>query len=118
MKRKANDELGGSQTGSQAETCLTADGKGKVDKKMMKTSADETKFCQADVPDFGYTSAANVNDAAQQAELRLYVSDYKAVNNMRLPHLVQRGPNGETTEEFVVRNYRINPSFRADTFQP
>jgi hypothetical protein len=71
VKRKANDELGGSQSGSQAEACLTADGKGKVQKKMDKTSADETKFCQADVPDFGYTSATNVNDAAQQAELDL-----------------------------------------------
>jgi hypothetical protein len=57
------------------------------------------------------------NVAAQQATLQLYVSDYKNVNGLRLPHLIQRGPNGETTEELVVRNYRINPSFRADTFQ-
>ena len=55
--------------------------------------------------------------AAQQATLQLYLSDYKNVNGLRLPHLIQRGPNGETTEELVVRNYRINPNFRADTFQ-
>jgi hypothetical protein len=48
----------------------------------------------------------------------MYLSDYKTVNNVRLPHLIQRGPNGETTEEFVVRNVRINPSFKAETFQP
>ena len=55
--------------------------------------------------------------AATQATLQLYVSDYKAVNGLRLPHLIQRGPNGETAEEFVVRTYRINPNFRAETFQ-
>jgi hypothetical protein len=71
VKRKANAELGASQSGTAAEACLTTDAKGKVDKKMMKASADELKFCPSAVPDFGYTSAVNVNDAAQQAELNL-----------------------------------------------
>lgn len=48
--------------------------------------------------------------------LTMYLSDYKTVSGIRLPHLIQRGPNGETTEELVVRNFRINPSFKADTF--
>jgi hypothetical protein len=55
--------------------------------------------------------------AAAQTTLQLYVSDYKTVNGLRLPHLIQRGPNGETAEEFVVRNYRINPNFRAGFFE-
>jgi hypothetical protein len=49
--------------------------------------------------------------------LQTYFSDYKTVSNIKLPHLIQSGANGETTEELVVRNYRINPSFRPDTFQ-
>lgn len=52
-----------------------------------------------------------------QVPMQMHLSDYKVVNGMRLPHLIQRGANGETTEEFVVRSYRINPSFRTDTFQ-
>jgi hypothetical protein len=48
--------------------------------------------------------------------LQMYLSDYKNVSGIRMPHLIQRGANGETTEELVVRNYRINPSFDAGTF--
>ena len=72
VKRKNNDELGPSQTGTQAEACTTADAKSKVFKKKGKTTADDGKFCQATgAPDFGYTGSANVNAAAQQAELDL-----------------------------------------------
>jgi hypothetical protein len=53
-----------------AQSCLTADAKGKVQKKKDKTTADETKSCGT-APDFGYTSAATVNAAAVQAELDL-----------------------------------------------
>lgn len=55
--------------------------------------------------------------AGQIAPLQMYFSDYKTVNGIRLPHLIQRGANDETTEELVVKTYRINPSFRPDTFQ-
>jgi hypothetical protein len=51
------------------------------------------------------------------APLQVYLSDYKTVSGIKLPHLLQSGANGETTEELVVRNVRINPSFRADIFQ-
>jgi hypothetical protein len=51
------------------------------------------------------------------APLQMYFSDYKTVNNIKLPHLIQSGANGETTEELVVKSYRINPSFRAEIFQ-
>ena len=51
-----------------------------------------------------------------QATLQMHLSDYKTVNGIKLPHLIQRGANGETTEEFVVRSYKINPSFKAGTF--
>jgi hypothetical protein len=52
-----------------------------------------------------------------QGTVTMFLSDYKTVNNIRLPHLIQKGPNGETTEELVVRNYRINPSFNDSLFQ-
>ena len=53
-----------------AQACLTADAKGKVQKKKDKTVQNEAKKC-IEQPDFGHTGAAVVNDAAMQAELDL-----------------------------------------------
>ena len=52
----------------------------------------------------------------QQANLQMHVSDYKTVSGIKFPHLIQSGANNETTEELVVKNLRVNPSFRADLF--
>jgi hypothetical protein len=52
----------------------------------------------------------------EQATLRLTLGDYKAVNGLKLPHLMTRGANDETTEEWTVSSYRINPSLKSDTF--
>lgn len=48
--------------------------------------------------------------------LEMHLAEYKTVNGIKLPHLITRGVSGETNEEWVVRSYRINPSFRANTF--
>ncbi len=53
---------------------------------------------------------------AQQATLRMTLGDYKTVNGIKLPHLMTRGVNDNTMEEWTVSRYRINPSFKADTF--
>ncbi len=60
-----------------AQACLTADAKGKVGKAKGKTTAAETKSCTM-APNFGYTSAAVVNAAAQQASLDLTEDVYGA----------------------------------------
>jgi hypothetical protein len=56
------------------------------------------------------------NNTPQQANLQMHVSDYKTVSGIKFPHLIQSGANNETTEEFVVKSLRVNPSFRADYF--
>jgi hypothetical protein len=53
-----------------AQACLTADLKGKVQKKEDKTVEIVTENC-ADVPNFGFISAATVNASAIQAEFDL-----------------------------------------------
>jgi hypothetical protein len=53
---------------------------------------------------------------AQPTTLRMFLSEYKAVNGVRLPHLLVRGAGDQVTEEWVIKNYRINPNFKADTF--
>ena len=50
------------------QACLTADPKGKVQKKKDKTTADQTGSCGT-APDFGYTSAGAVNSGAVQGQL-------------------------------------------------
>src|SRR4029453_16727329 len=67
VKRANNDELPGA---NDAEACLTADERGKVQKKQDKLTADDSKFCAA-APNFGFTGAVNANAAARQAELDL-----------------------------------------------
>ncbi len=59
----------GKLTGT-AEDCLTLDPKQKVLKKRDKTVADQAKFC-GQAPDFGFTGAATLNNAAVQAKLDL-----------------------------------------------
>ena len=52
----------------------------------------------------------------QPATFQMTLGEYKAVNGVRLPHLITRAVNDMTIEEWTVKSYRINPSFRADIF--
>ena len=59
---------------------------------------------------------ARADALAQPTTLRMFLSEYKAVNGVKLPHLLVRGAGDQVTEEWVIKNYRINPTFKADTF--
>lgn len=52
----------------------------------------------------------------QATTLRMTLGDYKAVNGIKLPHAMTRGLNGQTVEEWSV-SYRLNQSFRSNTFE-
>jgi hypothetical protein len=52
----------------------------------------------------------------EQATLQMTLGDYKAVNGLKLPHLITRAVNDMTIEEWTIDSYRINPSFKADVF--
>jgi hypothetical protein len=54
--------------------------------------------------------------AAMQASVQMHLGDYKTVNGIKLPHLITRGTDGQTSEELEIKSYRLNPNFRADTF--
>jgi hypothetical protein len=53
---------------------------------------------------------------AQPATLQLTLSEYKTVGGIKLPHLITRGVNDMTIEEWTIDRYRINQSFRSDVF--
>ena len=61
-------------------------------------------------------AAAPPPPAQGQATLVLHMSEYKAVNGIKLPHLITRGTEDTTQEEIKVKSVKINPTFKADTF--
>jgi hypothetical protein len=61
--------------------------------------------------------AARADALAQPTSLRMFLSDYKVVNGIRLPHLIVRGAGDQVTEEWVIKSYKINPNLKADTFK-
>ena len=54
--------------------------------------------------------------AASRSRSKCTSSEYKAVNGIKLPHLITRGVNGQTNEEWEIKSYKINPNFKANTF--
>ncbi len=48
--------------------------------------------------------------------LEMHLAEYKAVNGIKLPHLITRGASGETNEEWVIKSYKVNPNLKANTF--
>jgi hypothetical protein len=61
-------------------------------------------------------AAAPAPPAQGQATLVLHMGEYKAVNGIKLPHLITRGTEDTTQEEIKVKSFKINPAFKADTF--
>ena len=61
--------------------------------------------------------AARADALAQPTALRMFLSEYKDVNGIKLPHLMVRGAGDQVTEEWVIKSYKINPNLKADTFK-
>lgn len=59
---------------------------------------------------------AQLPRAQQQATLQMTLGNYKTVNGVKLPHLITRGVNDMTIEEWTIDSYRVNPSFKSDVF--
>ena len=48
--------------------------------------------------------------------LEMHLSEYKAINGIKFPHLITRGASGETNEEWIIKSYKVNPNLKANTF--
>lgn len=53
---------------------------------------------------------------APQSTIEMYMSNYKAVNGVQLPHVISRGSEGFVQEELEIKSYKVNPNFKANTF--
>lgn len=52
----------------------------------------------------------------QPITIETHLSEYKAVGGIKLPHLMTRGVNGQTNEEWQVKSFKINPNLKGNTF--
>jgi len=50
-------------------------------------------------------------------EYRLFFSEYREVDGFSLPHHIARASAGKTIEEWEIKSYTVNPSFKADRFK-
>jgi hypothetical protein len=53
----------------------------------------------------------------EEVEMQVRFEDYKEVSGLMLPHRISVGYDGQTNEEFEVKSYALNPSFKADKFR-
>jgi hypothetical protein len=49
--------------------------------------------------------------------LTLFLSDYREVDGIRLPHSLSRATNGEMVEEWKIDGWRVNPALEAASFR-
>jgi hypothetical protein len=63
------------------------------------------------------TAAPAERPSVPEAEFALHLDDYHAVDGVLLPHRLSLSVDGKPTEEWQVKSYRINPSFKADRFR-
>ena len=48
--------------------------------------------------------------------IETHLSEYTTAGGIKLPHLITRGVNGQTNEEWEIKSYKINPNLKANTF--
>ncbi|MGH9254200.1 MAG: hypothetical protein ACRD3C_06475 [Vicinamibacterales bacterium] len=64
----------------------------------------------------GQGDGSGAAETSKPVTFTMTFSDHRAVNGIRLPHVITKGIDGQTTERWTIRNYRVNPSFSVDTF--
>jgi hypothetical protein len=61
--------------------------------------------------------AAAAPPAPELVDINMFFEDYKPVDGVMLPHHVMRSVDGKTTEEWTFKTVKVNPAFKADTFE-
>jgi hypothetical protein len=51
-----------------------------------------------------------------EATFEMRLSDYRSVDGIQFPHEITRAVNGQTNEEWTIKDYKVNPSLKANTF--
>jgi hypothetical protein len=82
-----------------------SDGKpgGKTQEELVKEAQDRMK--------------AEAPAKPEEVEMQVRFEDYRGAGGLLLPHRISSGPEGETSEEWEIKSYTLNPPFKADKFQ-
>lgn len=70
-------------------------------------------------PDAAALKHADEATAAAQpqvVDINMFLDDYRQVDGLWLPYHVSRSINGTPTEEWTLKSFKVNPSFKPDTF--
>jgi hypothetical protein len=72
---------------------------------------------QQQTPQQAAAEAARADLLSQPTAIQMFLSEYKTVNGVKLPHLIVRQSRDQVTEEWVIKSYKFNPNLKADTFK-
>ena len=72
---------------------------------------------QQQTPQQAAADAARADLLSQPTAIQMFLSDYKTVSGVKLPHLIVRQSRDQVTEEWVIKSYKFNPNLKADTFK-
>jgi len=72
---------------------------GEMDKRMKEIEAEDSK--QPEQPD---------------VEFRIYLSDYREVNGVSIPHKMTKSIEDEVNEELEIKDVKINPQLKPEKF--
>ena len=50
-------------------------------------------------------------------EYRMFFAEYRDISGISLPHRISRGTAEKTTEEWEIKDYKVNPNIKADRFK-
>jgi hypothetical protein len=84
-----------------------------------------TETMRADGPPDPNRAQHNADEAARAAaqqpppqimDIQMFLDDYQAVDGILLPHHVSRSIDGKPNEEWTFKTFKVNPTFKPDTF--
>ncbi|HEU0185731.1 MAG TPA: hypothetical protein VFS27_10490 [Blastocatellia bacterium] len=85
---------------------------GKKPRVMMRRTAADPPKNPPGPPDEMKDEMAKQPDV----EFRIYISDYREVDGVSIPHRLTRTIEDEVNEEFEIKNVKINPQLKAEKF--
>ena len=98
----ASGSAGASASGSGGATVstsplanLTPEQRAEIDKQMKEAAATPPKMI----------------------EYRMFFAEYREISGISLPHRISRGTAEKTTEEWEIKDYKVNPNIKADRFK-
>ena len=98
----ASGSTGASASGSGGATVstlplanLTPEQRAEIDKQMKEAAATPPKMI----------------------EYRMFFAEYREISGISLPHRISRGTAEKTTEEWEIKDYKVNPNIKPDRFK-